>query len=147
MTRGVALFVLDLSDPFTADQLRAAYRQRAKTSHPDTGGPADLFRTITAARDYLAEHPEPVAAWTEPPPAAQAQRSAPVWETYAKPAPTKTAGAVEKDDPGTEAAVLIISALIVIGWVATTAPWLFLVPPVLGIWWLRRRRRKRRRWA
>lgn len=36
-----------------AGRVRAAYQQAAKYNHPDTGGDADVFRTLTAARDVL----------------------------------------------------------------------------------------------
>jgi curved DNA-binding protein CbpA len=37
----------------TAAEIKAAYRQRAKTAHPDAGGSADEFAAITRAYDIL----------------------------------------------------------------------------------------------
>jgi len=45
--------VLQVSPPFTAVQLLAAYRRGAMTRHPDRGGSDDLFRELTAAYEFM----------------------------------------------------------------------------------------------
>ncbi|MAT84108.1 MAG: hypothetical protein CMD39_07435 [Gammaproteobacteria bacterium] len=39
----------------TPDELRAAFRRRARLTHPDNGGNAEDFRRVCRARDRLAE--------------------------------------------------------------------------------------------
>jgi hypothetical protein len=48
------LRTLGLSRPFSAEELRAAYRREAKRHHPDTGGSAEEFRRINEAYERLA---------------------------------------------------------------------------------------------
>lgn len=43
--------VLGLRGPVTADQVKAAYREKAKSAHPDTGGSKDQMAVLTRARD------------------------------------------------------------------------------------------------
>lgn len=43
--------VLGLSGPVTADQVKAAYRERAQSAHPDKGGSKDAMAALTRARD------------------------------------------------------------------------------------------------
>ncbi|WP_315701809.1 MULTISPECIES: J domain-containing protein [unclassified Bradyrhizobium] len=44
---------LPLEGVLTASEIKAAFRQKAKTAHPDGGGSSALYRRITAARDAL----------------------------------------------------------------------------------------------
>ncbi len=46
---------LNLPDegPLTASQINAAFRQLAKTSHPDAGGSDEIYIRLTEARDAL----------------------------------------------------------------------------------------------
>ena len=39
----------------TAAQIKSAYRSRAKSSHPDTGGDPELFKNLTEAHDVLKD--------------------------------------------------------------------------------------------
>lgn len=48
-----AALALPLDGALTPAAIRAAFRQRAKTAHPDGGGNDALYRNITAARDAL----------------------------------------------------------------------------------------------
>lgn len=61
MTRDEALHTLNLKDPFTVEDLRAAYRAGCRTAHPDAGGKATDFHDVKAAYDLLksAEPAEP----------------------------------------------------------------------------------------
>lgn len=43
--------VLDLQGPVTPDQVNQAYREKAKTAHPDRGGSKDKMAALTRARD------------------------------------------------------------------------------------------------
>jgi hypothetical protein len=43
--------VLQLTGSVTPDQVRSAYRELAKTAHPDTGGSAEAMSELRAARD------------------------------------------------------------------------------------------------
>ena len=45
--------LLDVDGDATADEVRSAFRRRARTAHPDGGGAAERFRDLTAARDVL----------------------------------------------------------------------------------------------
>jgi DNA-binding cell septation regulator SpoVG len=45
------LAVLDLSLPCTADDVKQAYRQKARITHPDAGGDAAEFRAVREAYD------------------------------------------------------------------------------------------------
>jgi hypothetical protein len=51
---GPALALLGVSQPFTSDDLKAAYRRRAKETHPDRGGSAEEFRRVREAYEWLA---------------------------------------------------------------------------------------------
>ncbi|HEX7333431.1 MAG TPA: J domain-containing protein [Pyrinomonadaceae bacterium] len=46
-----ALTVLGLSPPFTRDDVRRAYKRRAKTAHPDLGGTQQAFIKLKQAHD------------------------------------------------------------------------------------------------
>lgn len=41
--------------PLTAEQIEDAFRRAVKHAHPDTGGSAEAFRRVTAARDALLD--------------------------------------------------------------------------------------------
>lgn len=43
--------VLGLTGPVTADQVKAAYREKAKSAHPDSGGSKEAMALLTRARD------------------------------------------------------------------------------------------------
>lgn len=43
--------VLGLSGPVTADQVKAAYRDKARAAHPDTGGSKETMALLSRARD------------------------------------------------------------------------------------------------
>lgn len=43
--------MLGLSGPVTAEQVKAAYREKAKSAHPDNGGSKDSMAMLTRARD------------------------------------------------------------------------------------------------
>lgn len=47
------LEVLQLSFPFTYQELKSAYRRRARETHPDSGGTAEAFREVHAAYQIL----------------------------------------------------------------------------------------------
>ena len=47
--------VLGLAHPFSAKDVRAAFRRKAREAHPDTGGSADAFVSLKASRDRLLE--------------------------------------------------------------------------------------------
>jgi hypothetical protein len=50
-----AFDILGLTPPFTIDDVKAAYRAKAKESHPDAGGDANAFNQVeTAYRTALA---------------------------------------------------------------------------------------------
>ncbi|MDJ0719865.1 MAG: J domain-containing protein [Prochloraceae cyanobacterium] len=46
--------LLKLSFPFTFDELKSAYRQRALETHPDIGGTAEAFREVNTAYEFLS---------------------------------------------------------------------------------------------
>jgi hypothetical protein len=48
--------LLGVSFPLTAEDVKAAYRTKAQSTHPDHGGDAEQFRKMTAARDRLFEY-------------------------------------------------------------------------------------------
>lgn len=54
MTREQALRLLGLSEGFTDDDLRKAYRKAAKSAHPDLGGDAQKFMLIKEAHEFLS---------------------------------------------------------------------------------------------
>ena len=43
--------VLGLTGPVTAEQVKAAYREKAKSAHPDTGGSREQMAALSRARD------------------------------------------------------------------------------------------------
>lgn len=43
--------VLGLIGPVTAEQVKAAYREKAKSAHPDTGGSREQMAALSRARD------------------------------------------------------------------------------------------------
>lgn len=47
--------LLDVTTDATTDQIKSAYRQLARTAHPDAGGNAGLFRLIQRAYDTLRD--------------------------------------------------------------------------------------------
>jgi hypothetical protein len=47
------LAVLGLSEGATREQIRQAYRRRARETHPDMGGSAEEFRRVQTAWDAL----------------------------------------------------------------------------------------------
>lgn len=47
--------VLGVPRTATAAELTAAYRRRARTTHPDAGGDALAFRAISRAYDVLSD--------------------------------------------------------------------------------------------
>ena len=51
-----ALAVFDLSEGFTAEELKSRYRSIALRVHPDHGGRADLFNTVNDCFRVLTEH-------------------------------------------------------------------------------------------
>lgn len=55
MTREQALGLLGLSESFTDDDLRKAYRKAAKSAHPDLGGDAQKFMLIKEAHEFLID--------------------------------------------------------------------------------------------
>lgn len=46
---------LGLVYPFTANDVRAAFRRKAREAHPDTGGSAEAFVALKASHDRLLE--------------------------------------------------------------------------------------------
>ncbi len=48
-----AALALPPDGALTPSEIKAAFRHKAKTAHPDGGGSDALYRTITAARDAL----------------------------------------------------------------------------------------------
>jgi hypothetical protein len=48
-----ALRLLGLQDPADRSEVISAYRRLARQHHPDLGGDADAFRSLTVARDLL----------------------------------------------------------------------------------------------
>jgi curved DNA-binding protein CbpA len=54
MDRYEALRVLGLNEGASDKQIDAAYRNAAKTAHPDAGGSSDEFRILTEAKDLLS---------------------------------------------------------------------------------------------
>lgn len=58
--------VLGLSGVFTQDDVKVAYRQRARETHPDAGGNAEAFRRVREAYEALTQEPvvvEPSCGW------------------------------------------------------------------------------------
>ena len=49
------LDALNLSYPITREQLKCAYRQKAKETHPDLGGSPEAFRLINTAYEFLVQ--------------------------------------------------------------------------------------------
>lgn len=49
--------VLGVAPDATADEIRAAYRQRARETHPDHGGDPDEFRAVQIAWELLRDDP------------------------------------------------------------------------------------------
>ena len=47
--------LLGLKRAATRDEVRKAYRRKAKSSHPDSGGSEEAFNALTAAHDVLAD--------------------------------------------------------------------------------------------
>ena len=47
--------LLGLKRAATREEVRKAYRRKAKSSHPDSGGSVEAFNTLTAAHDVLAD--------------------------------------------------------------------------------------------
>jgi hypothetical protein len=47
--------LLGLKRAATREEVRKAYRRKAKSSHPDNGGSAEAFNALTAAHDVLAD--------------------------------------------------------------------------------------------
>lgn len=52
---GRAAAVLGLVYPFTKQDVRGAFRRRAKLAHPDKGGKADEFIRLREAHDHLLD--------------------------------------------------------------------------------------------
>ncbi|MBD1942504.1 hypothetical protein H6F50_09070 [Coleofasciculus sp. FACHB-712] len=50
-----ALKTLELATPFTLHELKAAYRQAVKRTHPDLGGTSAAFVQVDAAYDFLQQ--------------------------------------------------------------------------------------------
>jgi hypothetical protein len=48
--------LLGVTFPLTVEDVKAAYRTKAQSTHPDHGGDAEQFRKLTAARDMLFEY-------------------------------------------------------------------------------------------
>src|SRR5262245_40591880 len=47
---------LGLLPPYTADDVRMAYREKAKAAHPDRGGSADDFQRLHEAYEQALEY-------------------------------------------------------------------------------------------
>lgn len=47
--------VLGLSWPYTEEEVRSAFRRKAREAHPDTGGTAEAFVRLRASHDRLLE--------------------------------------------------------------------------------------------
>lgn len=58
-SRAAACAALGLGPDATLDDARRAYRQLARTQHPDAGGDAAEFERTAAAWDFLERHPNP----------------------------------------------------------------------------------------
>ena len=56
MTRSLALEILGLQDPVSAEQINQAHRKLMQKLHPDRGGSDYLAKKINSARDYLEQH-------------------------------------------------------------------------------------------
>lgn len=56
MNRSRALQLLQLSYPFTPEDLKTAFRRMAKVAHADAGGTDEAMREVLEAREYLTEH-------------------------------------------------------------------------------------------
>lgn len=50
-----AIAILELSYPYTVEELKASYRRLARQHHPDMGGDAETFRRVQAAYELLKE--------------------------------------------------------------------------------------------
>ncbi len=62
-----ALSVLGLSNHCTTDDLRAAFRQRAKETHPDQSmGNAEDFAEVSTAYQFLKDHAEELGIFDRP---------------------------------------------------------------------------------
>lgn len=59
MSAAEARAVLGVAEGASVADIRAAYRARIATAHPDRGGTADAAARINAARDVLLKKPEP----------------------------------------------------------------------------------------
>ncbi len=57
VTPAAAAAVLGLGWPCAADEMKAAFRRRAKETHPDMGGRADDFRAVAEAYEFLRDIP------------------------------------------------------------------------------------------
>jgi curved DNA-binding protein CbpA len=47
--------MLGLSEEADETQIKAAYREKVKRTHPDAGGDADLFKAVTEAMLILVK--------------------------------------------------------------------------------------------
>ena len=55
LTPAAAAAMLGLAWPCGADEMKAAFRRRAKETHPDTGGRAEDFRAVAEAYEFLRD--------------------------------------------------------------------------------------------
>ncbi len=55
LTEAEALMILGLDDCATPEDVRRAYRAKAREAHPDAGGSHDVFLRVQAAMDRLRE--------------------------------------------------------------------------------------------
>lgn len=53
--RKLALYVFNLKEDYTTQELKEAYKKLAMISHPDTGGTNNLFAFINACNDVLQQ--------------------------------------------------------------------------------------------
>ncbi|ESP88884.1 J domain-containing protein, partial [Candidatus Halobonum tyrrellensis] len=55
MSRPEAYSELDLSPEASGEEVKRAYRERVKETHPDSGGDEEEFKRVTSAYETLTE--------------------------------------------------------------------------------------------
>jgi len=86
MDRSQAAAQLGVSERATPDEVRAAFRQRARSVHPDFGGSSEELDRLTSARNLLIDPS------TAPPPSAAPPTAASIRERQIKTSASKSDG-------------------------------------------------------